>query len=703
MANEQLLPANIRSVAVVGHKGAGKTALIEALGYLTRAVSRLGKVGERGLGLDDTPEEHAHESTFETRLVTLQWGDTQLYLLDTPGEASFIAETQLAFAAADAVLLVVSARAGVESGTQRLARMVLEARKPCLVALTRCDDEQARVEEVLAQIRKLKEPIALVEVPHHHGGDAALDGVVAVTSMKAWVGHRESPDQIAPDPIPDDVQEAVRQTREKLVDDVAGTDDALTDHYLTDGDLTAQELRDGERHAVAQGKLVPVLFTSASVPFGIVALLEALVDFAPAPGDLPAWPCAAEGETNGKGAPTRARSTEAPLSALVVKNKVDAHGRLSIVRVVSGVLKPDGHAVCARSGERERISQVLSGHGRELKQIPRAVAGAFAIVPKLKSAQAGDTLCDDRALAQLIVPEPPVALFSRAVHSAQKTADEKVAQVLHTLAEEDPSLKVSLDAASHQLIVSGLGAVHLDVTIERLKRRTRLDVKLGPPRIEYRETIARPVRGVEGKQKKQTGGHGQFGVVYLDVEPRARGTGFEFEDAVVGGTVPRQYVGSVKKGIERALARGVLAGYPIVDVKVRLTDGKHHSVDSSDAAFQTAGYRGFLAAARAAHPQLLEPIARLSLSVPTQSLGDVLGDLASRNAGVLGQEVGDELTHIEAHLPFAQLMDYEPFLSARTQGRGRFTFAFAHYDTVLPAAQAKVVRESGFGSESDDD
>ncbi len=696
MAKERA--GEVRSVAVVGHKSAGKTALIEAMAFLAKAVARLGKPGERGLGLDDTPEEKAHLSTFETRLVTLNWGGTRIHLLDTPGDASFVADTQLAFAAADAILLVVSARAGVESGTQRLARMALEVKKPCLIALTRCDDEQARVEEVVQQIRDLKEPIAVVEVPHHRAHGAALDGVVSVSSMKAWVGHRETPDQLACDPIPDDVSEEVRRTREKLVDDVAGTDDTLTDHYLTDGDLAPAELREGEHRGVAKGKLVPLLFTSATVPFGIVALLDGLVELAPAPNDLPAWRGAREGEQ----AP-RERTPEGPVSAIVVKNRIEAHGRTTIVRVVSGALRPDSHVVCASTGERERIAQLSMGAGRELAPVSQAIAGDFVIVPKLKSARAGETLCDDRHPVQLELPAPPVPLFSRALQVAQKSSDEKVSNALHTLAEEDPGLKVTLEPGSHELVISGLSAVHLDVTLERLKRRTKVDVKLGPQRIEYRETIAKTVGRVEGKQKKQTGGHGQFGVVYLDVEPLARGTGFEFEDAVVGGAVPRQFVGSVRKGVERALARGVLAGYPLVDLKVRLVDGKHHSVDSSDAAFQTAGYRGLLAAARAAAPLLLEPVAKLTISVPMSALGDVLGDLASRNGAVLGQEVGTENAEIVAFLPIAQLADYEPFLSARTQGQGRFTFAFDHYETALPAAQAKIVRESGFATDSDED
>jgi elongation factor G len=674
-------PEDIRSVAVVGHKGAGKTALIEAMAYMAKAVPRLGKPGSRGLGLDDTPEEQEHLGTFETRLVTLSWNGARIQLLDTPGESGFWADTQLAFAVADAVLLVVSARAGVETGTQRLARLALETRKPCLVAVTRCDDEQARVEDVVQEVRELKEPLAIIEVPHHRPAGAALDGVISVTTMKAWVGHRESPDQLDSDPIPDDVRDEVRRAREKLVDDVAGTDDSLADRYLTEGDLAPDELRTGEHRAVAQNKLVPVLFTSATTPFGIIALLDAIVDFAPTPLD--------------------ARACEAPLGALVVKTKIDSHGRTSLLRVLSGTLRSDSHVLCSGSGDKERIGQIFPG-GNGTKPVGEACAGELVLVPKLKTARGGDMLCEDKQAVALEPPARPVPIFSRAVISPQKSMDEKVAQALRVLEEEDPGLSVTLGADGHQLVVSGLGALHLDVTLERLRRRTKLDVKLGPPRIEYRETVTRSVRGVEGKQKKQSGGHGQFGVVVLDLEPLPRGAGFVFEDAVVGGAVPRQFIGSVKKGVERALAHGVLAGYAVVDVKVRLVDGKHHSVDSSDAAFQTAGYKGFLAAARAAHPILLEPLAKMSLSVPPEALGDVLGDLAARNGTVLGQEVDGDHAQIDAFLPFAQLSDYEPVLSARTQGRGRFVFGFDHYELVPPALQSKIVRDSGFTSAEED-
>lgn len=682
------------SIAVVGHKGAGKTALIAAMGYVAQATPRRGKAGDYALGLDDTPEEKAHESTFETHLVSLSWTGVRLQLLDTPGEVGFFADTQLAFLAADSVLLVVSARAGVESTTQRLIRLILETNKPCFIAVTRCDETQIRVEEVVQELRALKEPITLVEVPHHRGKSAALDGVVSVTSLSAWVGHPEGPSQTGSDPIPGEVAEEVRVARERVVDEVACTDDELTDHYLERGDLTQAELIEGEHRAVARGKLVPVLFTSAATPFGIVALLNALVEFAPRPSERAAF------EGMWESVPTQREALpEAAFSGLVLKTKIDSHGKLSLVRILSGTLRADSPVLCAETGEQERIGLFSFGM-KDPRDQNLAEAGELVVVPRLKNAPSRSTLCDPRHPIRLRLPELPVALFSRAIVMPRGGASDKVAQAVHAIHEEDPGLSVTVDG--HQLVLSGLGAAHLDITLERLKRRTKLDLSLGPPRIEYRETISRKVEHVEGRQKKQTGGHGEFGIVYLDVEPLPRGQGWVFEDAVVGGKVPRQYIGSVKQGVERALKQGVVAGYPLVDVKVRLTDGKHHSVDSSDAAFQTAGYRGFLAAARAASPVLLEPIAKLDLRVPLASVGDVLSDLAAHRGTILGQWVtGDEST-LQALLPFAELVNYEPRLSAHTQGRGSFEFVFAHYEQVSAAAQAEIVSRSEFLADLDD-
>jgi elongation factor G len=688
---------DIRNVAVVGHKGSGKTSLIEAMLYLAKVAPRRGKPGDRACGLDDSPEEQSHMSTLETRLVTLPWAGKKINILDTPGDASLMSDTRMALAAADSIILVVSAKAGVEIGTERICRYVQENHLPCLVVLTKVDDEHAQLEEVVADIRALKAPVTLIEVPA--GVGPQFHGVVDVETGKAWVGKPEAPTEVQGGAIPDEVRKQFDEIRAKLVDDVAATDDELTDHYLTAGDLTQQELDAGVRNAVASAKLVPVYYVSSTVPSGVVALLNGIVDLLPSPAQRPAWKGALPNKTEAERSPT----AEAPVSALVFKTRIDPHaGRTSCLRVLSGVLRADAQLVCAKDGHRERVAQILQGAGKELKAIPDAVAGDLVFATKLKNARTGDTLSDEKQPFVLALPDRPLPLYSRAV-LVDKGAEEKVAIAIQRLAEEDPGLSFSHQAESRELILSGLGALQLEITLERLRRRIDLACRLGPPRIPYRETVTKKVTSVEGKQKKQTGGHGQFGVCYIDLEPMPRGSGFVFEDAVVGGVIPRQFIPSVEKGIQRALLQGMLAGYPVVDLKVRLVDGKYHSVDSSDAAFQVAGFRAFRTAVVAAHPVLLEPIAKLEVSVPSDAMGDVVGDLNSRHGKVLATNLDGDTSVISAYVPLAQTLDYEPALTGMTHGRGTFTLAFDHYDFCSPYVQEQVIKESGFKPIVDED
>ena len=690
-------PEDIRNVAVLGHKGAGKTALIEAMLYLAKAAPRLGKPGDRCCGLDDSAEEKAHMSTLESRLVMLNWAGKKINLIDTPGEASLFADTRMALAAVDAVLLVVSARAGVETGTERFSRWIRETRTPCLVVLTKVDDENARIDEVVADMRALKEPVTLMEVTTGTGRD--FRGVVDERTGKAWVGKPESPSSLQPSDVPPEIQKKVEEVHAKLVDDIAATDDTLTDHYLTDGDLPQVEIDEGARKAVAAAKLVPLYCASSVVPSGIVALLDAIVDLLPSPAQRPAW----RGTLPDKTAVEREPKLEGPLAAFVFKTHIDPHaGKTSCLRVLSGVLHPDAQLVCPKDGHRERVAQVLQGAGKEIKPVTQAVAGDLVFATKLKNARTGDTLTEEKHPFLLSLSERQAPLFSRAVIIA-KGLEEKVALSIQRLVEEDPGLSFSHQEESRELIVSGLGALHLEITLERLRRRAGIECRLGPPRIPYRETFTRKVANIEGKQKKQTGGHGQYGLCYIDLEPLPRSSGFEFEDAIVGGVIPRQFIPSVEKGVVRALGQGVIAGYPVVDVRVRLVDGKYHAVDSSDAAFQVAGYRAFRAAASAAHPVLLEPIVKVEVTVPSSAMGDVVGDLSSRHGKVLGTDANDESTTITALVPLAQTLEYEPVLTGMTRGKGTFTVAFDHYDFCPPHVQEQVIRESGFKQIVDED
>jgi elongation factor G len=683
---------DIRNIAVVGHKGSGKTSLVEAMLYVAKVAPRRGKPGDRSCGLDDSPEEKAHMATLESRLVTLPWRDKKINLIDTPGEASLLADTRLALSAVDTVILVVSAKSGVETGTERLCRWSRELHIPCLVVITKMDDEHAVIDEVMTALHGLKLPLASMEVAT--GSGASFKGVAAVQTGKAWIGKPEAPGAADPAEPPSELKNAVTEARAKLVDDVAATDDLLTDKYLTDGDLTQEDFNLGARKAVAAGKLVPMYFASSSVPIGVAALMDALVDLAPSPLDRAPW----KGISADKQQVERAPVPDGPLAAMVFKTHIDPHaGKTSVVRVLSGTLRPDMQVLCSNSGQRERVAQLLQGTGKELKPLAEAVAGEMAFATKLRNARTGDTLTDEKHPFTLTLPNRPPPLYSRSVQVA-KGSEEKVAIGIQRLIEEDPGLSFSHQEESRELILAGLGAMQLEITVERLRRRTGIDCKLGPPRIPYRETVTRKVANVEGKQKKQTGGHGQFGVCYVDLEPLPRGSGFEFEDAIVGGVIPRQFIPSVEKGVTRGILQGVLAGYPVVDVRVRLVDGKYHSVDSSDAAFQVAGWRAFRAAAAAAHPVLLEPIVKIEVTVPSESMGDVVGDLNSRHGKVLSTNLSGDTTTtiIAAYLPLSQTLDYEPILTGMTRGRGTFTVAFDHYDFCSPPVQEKIVRESGF-------
>jgi elongation factor G len=688
-------PGEVRNVAVLGHKGSGKTSLVEAVLYVTKATPKLGRAGDRASGLDESPEEKAHVTTLEARPVGLKWNGVKVNVVDTPGEASFVAAAKLALTACDAALICVSARDGVQTGTERALAWVRERRVPCLIVLTKLDDEHARPDEVVAELKKqLKTSVALMSVPI--GVGLAFGGMVEVRSGKAWE-KPEAPNAMTPVAVPADSQAKVEQARAQIVDDVAGTDDALTERYLGEGVLTQQELDEGARRAVLDGKLVPVFEVSCTRPTGIVALLDALVDLVPSPDQCRPFP--GEGTEEMRGA-----KADAPPAAFVWKTHIDPHaGKISFVRVVSGTLRSDSNLVIASSGQRERVGSMAQGTWKELKPLSEAVAGEICAVAKLKLAKTCDTLSDEKKVFNVKLPPMPPALYSRTVLVDGKGMEDKAAQALGRICEEDPGLVFKHDPLSREMLLEGLGALHLDITLERLRRKASIECHLGPPRIPYRETIRGRAQNIEGKLKKQTGGHGQFAVCNIDLEPLPRGSGFVFEDAIVGGVIPRQFIPSVEKGIRKVLERGSLAGYLVVDVKVRLIFGKYHDVDSSDAAFQMAGGRAFRAAMAAAQPVLLEPIAKLTVTVPSEYLGDVIGDINSRGGRVTGTDATASGSVIEAQIPLSATLDYEPKLTSITSGRGSFAIGFDHYDYCSPYTTDKVVKDSGFKVDDDED
>jgi elongation factor G len=691
---------DIRNIALIGHKGSGKTSLAEAMLYLAKATPRLGRVDDHTSVLDDAAEEKEHGATLEASVAHLFWNGKKVNLVDTPGEGSFLAETRLALGAVDAVLLVVSARDGVQPITERVFTWARALDLPTLIVVTKVDAENAAPLDVVAAIKaRLKVPLAVMEIPVGEG--AAFEGVIAVRNRKAWLGKPESPATIAASPAPAAQSKAVEAARNKLVDDVAGTDDALTESYLTEGDLTQEQLDQGLREAVRSRAVVPVYFTSGTRPAGVAALLDGVVELVPPPESHPLWQGV---HATKKTAAERLPSAAAPTALYVFKTSIDQHaGRTSFARVLSGSIKPEMALLNTSNAHPERLGKVFNVVGKEAKPVDEANAGDIVALAKLKSTHSGQTLSDEKAPFLYTAPELPPALFSRGVHFEGKGSEDKVGTALHRLAEEDPGLEVHLDESTRELIVSGLGALHLEITVERIRRRIGVDCRLGPPHIAYKETLSAKASGVEGKHKKQSGGHGQFGVCYIDIEPLPRGEGFLFEDGVVGGAIPRQFIPSVEKGIVKSMARGVLAGFPMIDVKVRLLDGKYHDVDSSDAAFQMAGSKAFKAAAAQAHPVLLEPYVKLRVTAPSAAMGDVIGDINSRRGRISGTDAEDGDTVVNAYAPLSEVLEYESKLKSMTQGKGTFSMTVDHLEICPPAVQEKVIRESGYKVEADEE
>ncbi|MFO0589955.1 MAG: elongation factor G [Polyangiaceae bacterium] len=694
-------PDDIRNVAIIGHKGSGKTQLAEAMLYVAKATPKLGKVDDKSSILDESIEEKEHACSLETSVASLSWGGKKINVVDTPGEGSFLADTRLALGAVDAAILVVSGKDGVQPITERVFAWTREIGIPALVVVTKVDAENTKPDDAVHEVKnRLKVPVCVMEA--RLGEGPAFDGVITLRSGKAYLGKAEAPG-VAAAAVPANAKKAVDDGRARLVDDVAGTNDDLTEKYLTEGDLTQEELEKGLRAAISAKQLYPVYFASGTKPAGIAALLDAIVELVPAPHAHAPFKGAA---TNKAGAAPieRAPTADAPLAAFVFKTTWDQHaGLTSWVRVLSGNLKPDSSVLNSQTGNSERLGKIAYAIGKEMKQLDVAAAGDIVALPKLKSTRTMNTLCDERNPFNYAFPELPPPLFSRGVKFEAKGGEDKVATALHRLAEEDPGLHVGQEETTREMVVSGLGSLHLEITVERIRRRIGIDCRLGPPHIAYKETITKKVTGIEGKHKKQSGGHGQFGVCYIDMEPMPRGGGFVYEDAVVGGAIPRQFIPSVEKGIVKSMARGFLAGFPMIDVKVRVYDGKYHDVDSSDAAFQMAGSKAFKAAAAQCHAVILEPIVKLSVTVPQTATGDVIGDINSRRGRILGTDSVDDLTIVNAYVPLAEVLEYESKLKSMTQGKGTFGMAVSHLEICPPMVQDKVIKDSGFKATEEDE
>jgi elongation factor G len=677
-------PARIRNVALVGHNGTGKTTLAEALLFTTGTTSRQGRVEDGSTVCDFDPEEQKRKMSLALALAPFAVGDVKVNLIDTPGYADFFGEVRAACSAADAVVVVVSGVEGVEAQTEAAWRLAAELGLPRLVFVNKLDRERSSFDRALEGLAStFGAGIAPLQLPI--GEEAGFRGIVDLLTDEAIVREGGTDRTIE---VPEDVRAREQEMRERLVEGIVVGDDALTERYLEGDTPSSDELARALASGVAAGSVFPVACGSALTLAGVARLARLLVELAPSPDARPPVSVRA-GDTTVE---VRCDPAAEPL-ARIFKTLSDPYvGRISLLRVYSGTIRPDTTLVNTRTHAEEKLHVLELMRGREAEPMSEAQAGDIVAVPKLSDSTTGDTLAPKGTPVVIEGPGPEPPVFSIAIRPRSKGDEDKLMTALHRLEEEDPSLVVTRVDETHQTLLSGTGETHLQVACERLQRKFGVEVATEEVLVAYRETITKPAEA-EGKHKKQTGGHGQFGVANIRIAPLPRGEGFLFIDEIVGGAIPKQYIPAVEKGIVEAMAAGGMWGYPVVDVQVTLFDGKYHPVDSSELSFKLAGALAFKEALPKAGPVLLEPISRLEVVVPSSIQGDVLGDLNARRGRVQGTEVLDgDLQRIVALVPTAEILRYAVDLRSITGGRGRFRAEHDHYDVVPPNLVERIPR-----------
>ena len=682
--------AKIRNVGIVAHGGAGKTTLAEAILFDAGATSRLGKVEDGTTVTDFDEDEIKRRMSISSALAFCEWKGHKLNLVDTPGASIYLTDTRNCLRVLDSALVVVSSVSGVKVQTEKVWSFAESGNKTRVIFINKMDQEQADFFRVLEDVRKNLCSIATpVQLPI--GAEASFRGIVDLIRMKALTYQGGGTGKSSEGEVPSDLKPKADELRAALMEAVAESDDKLLERYLEAGTLSAEELKAGLKRGVLGGKVVPVLCGSALKNIGIQPLLDFLIDVCPSPADRP--PVEGLDPKNGERL-TRENSEGAPFSALVFKTITDPYaGKITLFRIYSGLLSSDSTVYNVSKGSKERIGQVVLLRGKNQVQVPALGPGDLGAVVKLKETGTGDTLCDERNPIRLQPMEIPSPIIEYAIMPKTKGDEEKMSVGLQRLREEDPSLQVRRDPQTKEIILAGMGKAHLEIAIERLKRKFGLEVQMKTPRVPYKETIHGRVE-VQGRHKKQTGGRGQFGDCWIKLEPLPRGGGYEFVNQVVGGAIPRQYIPAVEKGIVEAMEEGVLAGYPVVDVRVTVYDGSYHTVDSSEMAFKIAGSLAFKKGVLQANPGILEPIMTVEVAVPDESMGDVIGDLNSKRGRVLGVETKGKGQVIKAQVPLAEMLEYATQLKAITSDRGDYTMEFSHYDELPPHLKERVIAES---------
>jgi elongation factor G len=677
---------SIRNIAVVGHSGAGKTQLVSAVLFDAGAVNRFGRVDDGTTVTDYDEEEIARKHTLACSLAYAEWNKHKINFIDTPGMANFLSDARAALRVSDGALVVVDAVAGVEVSTEKVWEAAADFEVPRLVVLNRLDRERASLDRSLESLRAVFGR-AIVPVQLPIGEEKAFRGVVDLVAMKAWTFAGDGSGKPTEGAIPADLEAPAQAAREALIEMVAEADDTLMEKFFDAGTLTQEELLSGLKRGIGAGRVFPVLCASAAANIGIPPLLDALIAYVPSPVERPLKAKAIKSDEE---IHVDAKS-DGPTAAFIWKTVADPFaGRITMFRVVSGTLKADSTVHNVTKDTPERLGHIVLLQGKTQTTVPEIKAGDIGAVAKLKESQTNDLLADKAVAFTLTATKFPEPVISYAIEPKSRGDEEKISTALHRLQEEDPTINYTRDPQTKELLLAGQGQSHIEVTVAKLKRRFGVEVNLKLPRIPYRETITASTEA-HGRHKKQTGGHGQFGDCKVKFEPLPRGTDFEFVNDIFGGSIPRQFVPAIEKGIQDARLRGFLAGYPMVDFRASVFDGSYHPVDSSEMSFKMAGSLAFKDGMSRARPTLLEPIMDVEVYAPSDYAGDLMGDLNGRRGRIGGMDSRGATTIIRAKVPMSEMLTYEQHLTSATGGRGSYHMEFSHYEEVPSHLHGKII------------
>ncbi len=679
----------VRNIGIAAHIDAGKTTTTERILFYSGIIHKIGEVHEGTAVTDWMAQERERGITITAAAISTSWKDHQINIIDTPGHVDFTIEVERSMRVLDGVITVLCSVGGVQPQTETVWRQADRYKVPRIIFVNKMDRVGAEFFKVHEQVcDRMRTNAVPIQLPI--GSESDFRGIVDLVKMRAYIYNNDQGTDIEETDIPAEVQEIVEEYRTKLIEAVAETSDDLMTKYFEGEEITEEEIQLALRKGTIDGTIVPMLCGSAFKNKGVQLLLDAVVNYLPAPIDVPPI----QGTLPSGETVERFADDEAPLAALAFKVMADPYGRLTFIRVYSGIFKKGSYVYNATKGKKERISRLVLMKADDRQDVDELRAGDLGAAVGLKETLTGDTLCDEDSpviLESLFIPEPVISV---AVEPKTKNDMEKLSKALQALSEEDPTFRVSVNPETNQTVIAGMGELHLEILVDRMLREFKVEANVGAPQVAYRETVRKAVTKVEGKFIRQSGGKGQYGHVVIDLEPGEAGSGFEFVSKIVGGAVPKEYVAPVEQGMKETCESGILAGYPLIDVKATLIDGSYHDVDSSEMAFKIAGSMAMKAATMKASPVLLEPMMKVEVEVPENFLGDVMGDLNSRRGQIEGMESEQGLSKVTAKVPLAEMFGYATDIRSKTQGRGVFSMEFSSYEEVPRNVSEAIIAKS---------